>query len=519
MIRMADVTFTYAGAPGAALAGVDLDVAEGELLLVAGASGSGKSTLLRTFNGLVPHFHGGRFSGRVTVDGADTLSSRPRDLAPHVGFVGQDPEVHAVVDRVEDDVAFTLENLGLDPATMRKRVEETLDALGIAALRRRRLDTLSGGERQRAAIASVLAAMPRHLVLDEPTSQLDPQSAEEVLSGVLRLRDEVGVGVALAEHRLERVLSHADRLCVMEDGRVDCGPPAGVLGRHGLGPPVARLGRALGWEPLPLGLRDALARVRNLPRRPVPLAEPPAAGDAVARAGGLVVTVGGGRALGPVDLTLRQGEVVALMGRNGSGKTTLLRALAGLVRGRGRVTAPGSLAYLPQNPSAVLFRRTVAEEVAATMRVRGLSAGATAVAAESERLGVADLLGRDPHELSGGQRTRAALAAVAAGSPALVLLDEPTRGMDEPGKDLLRALLHRFRVEGAAVVLATHDVELAARVATRVVLLAEGEVVLDGSPREALAASLTFSTQMNRIFGDPSVLTVEDALLALGARP
>lgn len=520
MILLDGVSFSYPEGDRPAVDAAHVAVEPGELVLVAGESGGGKSTFLRTMNGLVPHFHGGRFSGRVLVDGLDTLQCRPRDLAARIGYVGQDPEAHAVADRVDDDLAFTLENLGVPAATMRKRLEEVLDALGIAPLRSRRLETLSGGERQRCAIASVLAAMPGHLVLDEPTSQLDPQSAEEVIGSILRLRDDVGIAVVLAEHRLERVLSHADRLCVLSAGRVDCGVPAHVLARHDLGPPVVRLGRALGWEPLPLGLREAARRARGLgPVRALPAPAGPAPGNVVARAAGLEVALAGRRVLGPVAQEIRQGEVVALMGRNGSGKTTLLRALAALLRpARGTVSVPGSLAYLPQNPGAVLFRRSVADEVRATLRGRGRAGGREAVAAEAERFGVAGLLDLDPQELSGGQRTRAALAAVAAGDPDLILLDEPTRGIDEPGKRHLASLLAGWSRRGKAVVLATHDVELAARVATRVVLMAEGEIVLDGPPREALAASLTFSTQMNKVFGDPGILTVEDALRGLGAQ-
>lgn len=519
MIRLERVSYSYPEAETPALCSVDLTVDAGEMVLVAGDSGSGKSTLLRSMNGLVPHFYGGLFGGRVSVEGANTLETRPRDLADWVGFVGQDPEDHAVVDRVEDDIAFTLENLGIDPPAMRKRVEEVLDALGISALRSRRLESLSGGERQRVAIAGALAAMPGHLVLDEPTSQLDPQSAEEVVGAVLRLRDEIGVSVVLAEHRLERVLQYGDRLCVMSGGTVDSGRPAEVLKHHDLGPPTVKLGRALGWDPLPLSLREARAAASGLPPvppQPEPEANPPP-GDPLVRASRVVVSLGGWRVLRGIDLVVRQGEAIALMGRNGSGKTTLLRAIAGLVRkDRGEVESRASVALVPQNPENILFRATVGDEIRATLRGRGLAAGDAEVAAEAERFGIRGLIDRYPRDLSGGEKTRAAIAAAAAGGPGIVLLDEPTRGMDEPGKRHLGTLIETWRKEGKGVVLATHDVELAARVATRVVLLAEGEVVLDGPPQQALAKSLTFSTQMNKVFGDPRVLTLDDALKALG---
>lgn len=515
MITLDQVSYSYPQALRPALDSIHLDVPNGELMLITGESGGGKSTLLRSMNGLVPHFHGGIFAGRVRIDGVETTAARPRDLADKVGFVGQDPEQHAVADRVEDDIAFTLENLGMDPSTMRKRVEEVLDALGMAALRSRRLDSLSGGERQRAAIASALVAMPSHLLLDEPTSQLDPQSAEEVIGSLLRLRDEIGVAVVLVEHRLERVLQYADSLCVLNGG-IDAGRPLDVLARNEVGPPITKLGRALGWSPLPLNLREARKRVEGLNLRAADPALEETPGESIVRATGLEIALAGTPILRGIDLEVSRGEVVALMGRNGSGKTTLLRTLAGLIAPTaGHISQLESVALVPQNPQVLLFRRTVDEEIAATLRGRGQTADAAAVASEAEAFGITGLLPRYPRDLSAGEMTRAALAAAAAGSPMVVLLDEPTRGLDEPGKQHLLGLLSTWRKAGRAVVLATHDVELAARAATRVVLLAEGEVVLDGIPRAALAASLTFSTQMNKVFGDPRILTVDDALRAL----
>ncbi|MGH2812686.1 MAG: ABC transporter ATP-binding protein [Actinomycetota bacterium] len=516
MIRLEGVSYRYPDSETEVLAGVESAVEPGALTLVAGHSGAGKSTLLRSLNGLVPHFYGGHFSGRVWVDGTDTLTCRPRDLADRVGFVGQDPEEHAVAERLEDDIAFTLENLGFGRETMRKRIEEVLDALGISRLRDRKLETLSGGERQRAAIAAALVAMPAHLVLDEPTSQLDPQSAEEVIGAALRLRDEIGVTVVLAEQRLERVLQYAQELWVMNGGLV-AGEPREVLAATTIGPPIVKLGRALGWRPLPLNLREARSMVPSISRQEEPEPPRPAPGEAMAGAEGLEVRFGGRPVLGGIDLGLLRSEVVALMGRNGSGKTTLLRALAGLIRPeRGRVFSPGSIALVPQNPAALLFRSRVFDEIAATLHGRGREASRRAVEAEAEKFGLSDLLDRHPRDLSGGQRTRVAIAAAAAGDPDLILLDEPTRGMDEPGKALLEELAFGWAGSGRTVVLATHDVELAARVASRVVILSEGQVVVDAPPRSALARSLTFSTQMNKVFADPRVLTVEDALAALG---
>lgn len=528
MIRFEGFGFAYPGAARRALAGVDLEIPAGEFLLVAGRSGAGKSTLLRATNGLVPHFSGGSVDGRVLVDGRDTGDAKPRDLAEAVGFVAQDPEAASVASTVEDEIAFVLENLGVAPTLMRKRVEETLDALGIAALRDRRLETLSGGERQRVAIAAVLVAAPRFCVLDEPTSMLDPQSAEEVLQTVLRLSHELGIGVVLSEHRLERVVAFADRLAVVEHGELRAGDPRTLLRDAPVAPPVARLARALGWNRVPLSVREARAGARDLGADPSRcVADPPATGEARAEIRGLRAALGGVEVLRGIDLDLHAGETVALAGRNGAGKTTLLRAILGLVRrASGRVRLDGAprrgvadaarhAAYVPQAASRNLALPRAIDEVAYTLRLNGGDpARADAVMADWD---LGDVAGRDPRDLSAGQATRLTLAAATAHDPGIVLLDEPTRGMDEPSKRALSERLCRWRTEGRAVALVTHDVELIAEAATRVVLLADGEIVVDGPTRDVLGESMMFSSQMNKVFDDRRIATVSDALAALGA--
>ena len=259
MIRFEQVSFTYDGAERATLDGVDLVVGEGELCVVVGPTGSGKTTLLRAVNGLVPHFTGGRLSGRVTVDGRSTRDVPPRELADVVGMVGQNPAASFVTDSVEDELAYTMENLGLAPDVMRRRVEDTLDLLGLHELRDRPLAALSGGQQQRVAIGAVLTASPRVLVLDEPTSALDPAAAEEVLASLTRLVHDLGLTVLLAEHRLERVLPFADTMVLVPGRGSDLvvGTAAEVMAGSPVAPPLVELGRLAGWHPLPLTVRDA----------------------------------------------------------------------------------------------------------------------------------------------------------------------------------------------------------------------------------------------------------------------
>ncbi|WP_343245740.1 ABC transporter ATP-binding protein, partial [Streptomyces sp. SID4985] len=266
MIRFEKVAVTYEGAAEPTVRDVDFEVPEGELVLLVGPSGVGKSTVLNAVCGLVPHFTGGTLSGRVTVAGRDTRTHRPRELADVVGTVGQDPLAHFVTDTVEDELAYGMESLGLAPEVMRRRVEETLDLLGLADLRDRPIATLSGGQRQRVAIGSVLTPHPQVLVLDEPTSALDPAAAEEVLAVLQRLVHDLGTTVLLAEHRLERVIQYADRVVLLPaPGEPPLtGTPAEIMAVSPVYPPVVELGRLAGWAPLPLTVRDARRRAPAL---------------------------------------------------------------------------------------------------------------------------------------------------------------------------------------------------------------------------------------------------------------
>lgn len=545
MISIRQVTYSYPDSGRPALRELSLDVAEGDFLLVAGPSGAGKSSLLRLINGLVPHFYGGRFAGRAMVWGRDTLGSQPRDMADLVGFVFQDPESQFVVDVVEDELVFGMENLGLPQTLMRRRVEEVLDQLAIAHLRRRRVSSLSGGERQRVAIAAALAAQPKALVLDEPTSQLDPHGAEEVLTALQKLNADLGVTVVLCEHRLERVVQYADRLAYLDqappgpDGgpgpsRLIVGPPREVLAAIPQVPPLQQLGRALGWAPLPLTIKEgrALASRRAEARRPPRPAPPPLPSEVVARLRDVTVRYGEHEALYRLSLAVHRGELLALMGRNGSGKSTLLKALVGLARpaegavelaGRDIARAPveelaREVGYVPQDPRSILYHDTLREELAFTLRGHGRrhdAPGGAAIEATLASLGIAHLADAYPRALSGGEAQRAAMAAILVADPPLLLLDEPTRGLDYRAKAELAALLRALCARGRAVVMATHDVELAAACADRVALLGDGELVVEGPAAEILSRSLFLSSQVAKLFPDSGWLTAEQALAGL----
>ncbi|MCX5075638.1 ATP-binding cassette domain-containing protein [Streptomyces sp. NBC_00513] len=588
MIRFEQVSVTYEGAAGPALRGADFVVPEGELTLLVGPSGVGKSTLLGAVCGLVPHFTGGRLSGRVTVAGRDTRTHKPRELADVVGTVGQDPMAHFVTDVVEDELAYGMESLGLPPAVMRRRVEETLDLLGLNELRDRPIATLSGGQQQRVAIGSVLTPHPRVLVLDEPTSALDPAAAEEVLAVLQRLVHDLGTTVLMAEHRLERVVQYADRVLLLPSPGAApvMGSPAEIMAISPVHPPVISLGRLAGWSPLPLSVRDARrlagplrsrlpqdagadpapavfeafeafeAGVRapsepakvpgsaGRPEGPGRLARllrrtPPArtggagvgvdatAGTVAATAAGVSVRRGRAEVLHGIDLTIAPGETVALMGRNGAGKSTLLATLVGTIEPTtGKVLVGGRTPHrtppremvrhvglVPQDPRDLLYADTVAAECAAADSDAGAAPGTCRALVTALLPDVPD--DTHPRDLSEGQRLALALALVLTGEPALLLLDEPTRGLDYAAKARLIGILRALAASGHAVVLATHDVELAAELAHRVVILAGGEIVADGPTAEVVVSSPAFAPQVAKILAPGRWLTVSQVARAL----
>ncbi len=584
MISLDRVTFRYAGAAAAVLTDVTLTIPEGEMCLIVGETGSGKSTLLQLVNGLAPHFTGGNLSGTVTVGGLDTRTNPPRDLAGIVGVVGQDPVAGFVTDRVDDELAYSMEQLGIPAPIMRQRVEEVIDLLGLDRIRHRSLSALSAGEQQRVAIGAALTAQPRVLVLDEPTSALDPSAAEEVLAALLRLVHDLGVTVLLAEHRLERVIQYADSVVLLEgDGTAHCGTahcgsarcgsarygsarygsPAAMMESSLVAPPIIELGRLAGWQPLPLSIRDA-RRVagplrERLTGRPTDrLTDRPAeclgeestpansehattrSADARSidsprsenlRAVNLSVHYGRVIAVDGVSLTVNPGEITALMGRNGSGKSSLLWALQGSgLRSGGTVHVSGldpatlspdeaiqHIVLVPQRPSDLLYLDSVAAECQESDRAAGADQGATSAIFERLSPGVSRTT--HPRDHSEGQRLALVLALQLVGKPAVILLDEPTRGLDYTAKKRLSAVLAEHAERGAAVFLSSHDVEFVARIADRVVVLSEGEIITDGPARIVLTASATFAPQVSRILRPLTFLTVDDVRDALGGAP
>jgi len=556
LIKLEKVTFQYNGAADPALKDIYLSVSPGEFVLITGPSGSGKSTLCRTLNGLVPHFHGGTFSGSIRVAGLNPLTAGPGFMASRVGMVFQDPENQLVTTDVEHEICFGMENLSLSKDLMAKRMEETLDTMGISHLRHRPLNELSGGEKQKVAIASILALHPQVLVLDEPTSELDPKGADDVFSILARLNDELGLTIIIVEHRLERIIQYADRFVLLNQGRLVIDKPVReAMDRHareimnnGIGlPPLLSLHHLLkekGIEPgkppftvkegrlafdpvLKKILKPAYSEVYN--DHPAPAVE--LQNVSFVYPTGLV-------ALKTVNLYIGRGETVAIMGRNASGKTTLVKQLnrllvptKGKVRILGRDIAGASTAEMStyiglvfQNPQEHLFSDSVEEEIAFSLKNKGLDA--TEVKSTSRRMldkfGLSHLAHRYPRELSGGEKQRLALAAAMAGEPEILILDEPTRGIEDRLKIELMNIIDDYRRRSKTVILVTHDVELVARFGSRVILMSEGRIIIDGDKHQVMSRALMFSPQINRLvqpyeqYGVPAdILTAEEVVSAL----
>jgi energy-coupling factor transporter ATP-binding protein EcfA2 len=511
--------------------------------LITGSSGCGKSTFLRCVNGLVPHFSGGEIAGTIRVNGMDPAALGPQIMSRQVGFVFQDPEAQFVVDQVEDEIAFALENAALPRHDMSLRVQAILEALDLVKLRSHRLDSLSGGERQRVAIASALAIQPSVLLLDEPTSQLDPEAAEELLEILVTLKDRLGLTILLVEHRLERILPFTDKLIYLEAGVTGAvsGPPRQVLKEIPLNPPLVALAKALDWDQIPLTIEEARGILQTAGRAKSPrtTAEPapPLADNSpiqhlqppILDINGLVAGYNRENVLQGVDLAIYPSEILVLMGPNGAGKSTLLRCVSGLTRSRqgsirllGQETSNADVAqictqlgYLPQDPNALLFADTVMDELLISLRNHNISALDYPPIKLLQSLGIENLAASYPRDLSAGERQRTAMGAIMIALPKALLLDEPTRGLDYAAKQSLVDLLNSWRDAGMAILVVTHDVELAATLANRVAWMEDGKITRIGSPQQIFPRTGRFAPQIAQLFPDSGWITISDDLAML----
>ncbi|MDD2251631.1 MAG: energy-coupling factor transporter ATPase [Dehalococcoidales bacterium] len=533
MISIRGVSFSYNGSDVPALKNIDLKIERGEFVLLTGESGSGKSSLCRVINGLIPHFHGGVISGHIEVAGLNPLQSSPGLMANRVGMVFQDPDNQLVTSDVCHEICFGMENLAFSRDMIAGRLDESLEMLDIKHLRNRPVAQLSGGEKQRTAIASVLALRPDILLLDEPTSQLDPAGSQRLLASLRRLNRNLGLTVILVEHRLEKAIHYADRLVVMGKGTVLVNQtPRSAMKKSDYAleecaislPPVVELyrnlvARGVKLDAVPLSLEEGLTVFKKILAAPLP--DPP---EEVGRNNNAVAIEMEGVSfcyqnqqtiLENINLTIKQGEVVAIMGQNASGKTTLLKLINGLLKPSsgsikilGTDTSGLSVAELAatigvvfQNPGDHLFSDTVEEEIAFGLKIRGVAPRdiEAMVGSILSRFNLEPFRARSPNELSLGEKQRLAIASIMVYEPPVLLLDEPCRGADKSTRENLITILRDHVFRGGTVVMVTHDVELVAEYSQRVVIMDSGRIIADGEKREVLPSAGSFSPQINQL--------------------
>ena len=525
MINISHLFYQYPNTDNDVLKDVSLTISPGTLTLISGPSGSGKSTLLRCINGLVPHFSGGLIAGEIDVFGSNPIQDGTKEMSRKVGMVFQEPETQFVYDIVEDEIAFSLENFGIPRKIMHQQVSTVLKNLGLCHFRQRKIHTLSGGEKQKIAIASALVHHPKVLILDEPTSQLDPIAAANMLDFIASLKSKLGLTILITEHRLERLLPYADLLADLSpDGRLESGSPEEILMHMDQVPPIISIAKQIGVKPLPLKIEDfpnlELHRELNIIQKDpgeINTQTP------VISTQNLTVNINMTKILDHIDFRLYEGEIHTLIGKNGAGKTTLLRSMMGLTPYEGRIQIFShdadelgfrkviqNLAYLPQNPNDLLFAESVLVEMQITLRNHQIHREISEIQGFLARFGLEEVSERYPRDLSVGERQRTALAAITIHEPEIIFLDEPTRGMDYEAKNTLRDQLIEWRDQKKAILVVTHDVEFAALIADRVTILDKGEILFTGSPKTAFTQFSEFQTQTAALFPETGWFTPDD---------
>jgi energy-coupling factor transport system ATP-binding protein len=526
MINISNLSFKYPQSERAVLKDIHLDITPGSLTLVTGASASGKSTLLRCINGLVPHFSGGTITGEISVFSLDPIREGVNRLSQMVGFVFQEPETQFVYDIVEDEIAFTLENFRVPVEEMHERVERIIHQLNLQAIRQKNIHELSGGEQQKVAIASALVSQPSVLVLDEPTSQLDPTSADDLLKFIVKIKNKYNLTVLISEHRLERLIAYCDAIAHLDkEGHLIFGKPQEILPRMGEMTLIVKIAQKLNLSPIPLTLEDLKSSIRHMnfkigTKQKKIEAVP---GEPILQLEKVNTNIGNQSILKNISLTIRKGEILALHGPNGAGKTTLIRTIIGLIPSDGEITLNGEsistlgiqgviklIGYLPQDPNDLLFTETVYDELRTTLENHKLPINDRFISAFLDQLGLLDKQHAYPRDLSVGERQRTALGAITVHQPQVIFLDEPTRGLDYETKQNLAEILIGWRNKGRSILLITHDVEFAASVADRVVLLEDGQIIFDGLPQNGYTCFEAYQTLTAKTFPTAQWITPDD---------
>lgn len=533
ILKCKGVSYWYPGTESCALENINMNINEGEFLLITGPSGCGKSTLVRLLNRMIPEFYGGRIKGEIYFKGKKLTEYSRKEIIKSIGMIYQHPEKQIVLQDVEREIAFGLENLNADINTMKRNVAEVMSFLDLTGIKGKSTNEISGGQKQRIAIASVIAMDPDILLFDEPTSQLDPIAAEEVLNTIRRLNKDMGKTVILIEQRLDRCFDMADRVLFMEKGSIiaegnPCNIPEFIDKKYFL-PHVSYIFKQAGYDKIPINIKQCREIIKNRTFNN-DIKHENKNTDTILEVNDVSFEYSkGDGTLRNIKLSAGKGEIIAVMGENGAGKSTLFKIIAGLVEGyTGDIKINGkniknmstsqkikSVGYLSQNPNDYLGRDTVFEEVGYTLKNIG-EYDEKKVEKTIQALNLCHLKERNPRDLSGGEKQRVAIACVLVSEPDILILDEPTRGMDSINKEHLGKLILKLSKEGKSVVLITHDADFAGDFADTSILMFNGEIVASGKTEDILYDSLYYSPQVAKVFKNKCrVVKSDDAVRLL----
>lgn len=532
-IEINNLNFTYPLEEDKSLADIDLSVERSSLLLIAGKSGSGKSTLGRAIVGTVPHFYGGTISGKIKIDGKPIDKMSHKERAEKITMVFQDPEKQLMMNKVHREVGFGLENICTNEKSIKKRVYEALQFSGILHLAERDITSLSGGEKQKTAVASALAYMPQCIILDEPTSQLDPSSAEEIVNLVKKINEELGITVIVIEQRVNRWFDAADSIGIMDKGRLkifknkedfydNCDTEQYIFM-----PDYLKFFKKANFKSMPSSFKRARM---DLLKSDITFKETDItyekSEETVLNVKNLSSNYNSKEVLKDISFTINKGDFVSIMGANGAGKSTLLKAIMGLKDYKGTIELLGKdikdkdirsiaqkIGYVSQNPNDYLSKDSVYDEIKFTMDNYGIYDEAL-IEKTLKELEIYDLKDKNPRDLSGGQRQRVAIASILVLKPEIILLDEPTRGLESTLKDKLGDILQRMNKQGTSIILVTHDTDFASKFCNRYIVMFNGNIAGDGGKIQILGEGIFYTTSINKLLRDKNknIFTLEEAL-------
>lgn len=536
-IAINNLTYKYPGNDKITLNNININVQRGDIVLVCGNSGSGKSTLGKCIAGSVPNFYGGTISGEIKINNKNIKDFMPKELAEKITMVFQDPERQLLMNKVHREIAFGLENIGIESEIIKRRVYESMEFCGIEQLSERDITSLSGGEKQKVAVASALAYMPECIILDEPTSQLDPNSAEEIINIISKINEELGVTIILIEQRMEKCFSIADKMLLINHGAISFYGDKDDLYESSepyffdFMPQYLKLSKILKFSKMPHSIRETrkklnafnISKNKSIEKKNI-IEEP------IIKISKLCFSYDGNtNVLNNVNININSGEFVEIMGPNGAGKSTLFKSFMGFTKYKGSIKLFGKevskykkndlikkIGYISQNPNDYISKETVYDEIKFTLDNYGIK-NYELIDTALNNLGIDNLKNKNPRDISGGEKQRVAIASILVMEPEIILLDEPTRGLDFKTKNLLGNTLKELNKKGSTIIMITHDIEFAAEFANKFILLFNGEAVQSGTKEEVFTGGTYYNTSMNKLFRniDDGIFTIDDVLKRL----